>query len=200
MRGTIKGYDYDVAYVHNNSDVTESTENGYSSQLAMAKLLSNNNAFNPYAATQTPALAAQIRATDYNGQMIHNMLSNNSLQAKVSGQLYTLPAGDLMFAVGGQLMTESLTQDPSAAYQSGDISGYGGQALPLDASRSSQALFGELSVPILKSLSSDLAVRTDRFRPRRRPIRRSASATSHCRSCWCAHRTAAASAKPRCLS
>jgi len=163
MRGTIKGYDYDVAYVHNNSDVTESTENGYSSQLAMAKLLSNNNAFNPYAATQTPALAAQIRATDYNGQMIHNMLSNNSLQAKVSGQLYTLPAGDLMFAVGGQLMTESLTQDPSAAYQSGDISGYGGQALPLDASRSSQALFGELSVPILKSLSSDLAVRTDRF-------------------------------------
>ena len=163
MRGTIKGYDYDVAYVHNNSDVTESTENGYSSQLAMAKLLSNNNAFNPYAATQTPALAAQIRATDYNGQMIHNMLSNNSLQAKVSGQLYTLPAGDLMFAVGGQLMTESLTQDPSAAYQSGDISGYGGQALPLDASRSSQALFGELNVPILKSLSSDLAVRTDRF-------------------------------------
>src|SRR5476649_665622 len=163
MRGTIKGYDYDVAYVHYFCNDTETTENGYSSQLAIAKLLSNNNAFNPYAATQTPALAAQIRATDYNGQMIHNMLSNNSLQAKVSGQLYTLPAGDLMFAVGGQLMTESLTQDPSAAYQSGDISGYGGQALPLDASRSSQALFGELNVPILKSLSSDLAVRTDRF-------------------------------------
>ena len=163
MRGTVKGYDYDVAYVHNSSDVTESTEGGYPSQLALVELLSNNNAFNPYAATQSPALAAQIAATNYNGPMIHNMLSNDALQAKISGQLYTLPAGDLMFAAGGQLMTESLTQDPSAAYQSGDIAGYGGQVLPLDAARSSQALFGELSVPILKSLSSDLALRTDRF-------------------------------------
>ncbi|WP_158568004.1 MULTISPECIES: TonB-dependent receptor [unclassified Duganella] len=163
MRGTIKGYDYDVAYVHNVSDVSEVTQDGYQSQLALAKLLSNNNAFNPYAATQTPALAAQIRATNYNGPMINSQLSNDALQARVSGDLYQLPAGTAKFAVGGSISNENLNLNPSAAFQSGDIAGYGAQALPLSASRHSSALFGELNVPILKELEGDLAVRTDKF-------------------------------------
>lgn len=163
MRGTIKNYDYDVAYVHNVSDVSESTQGGYQSQLALAKLLSNNNAFNPYAATQTPALAAQIRATNYNGPMINSQLSNDAIQGRVSGDLYQLPAGMAKFAVGGSISNENLNLNPSAAFQSGDIAGYGAQVLPLSASRHSSALFAELNVPILKQLESDLAVRTDKF-------------------------------------
>jgi iron complex outermembrane receptor protein len=67
------------------------------------------------------------------------------------------------FALGAAATNEKLDLNPSAAYQSGDISGYGGQVLPLSASRSYQAIFGELNVPIVKHLESDLALRTDRY-------------------------------------
>lgn len=163
MRGTIQNYDYDVAYNHNASTVSENTLQGYQSQTALVQLLSNNNAFNPFTAAQTPALASQIYATNYNGPMQSAVLSNDSLNGRISGDLYALPAGMSRFAVGAVLANENLTQNPSAAYQSGDISGYGAQALPLSASRHSTALFGELSIPILKTLEADLALRTDKY-------------------------------------
>jgi iron complex outermembrane receptor protein len=162
-RGTVKGYDYDVAYTHNASDVTESTSGGYQNQVQLVQLLSNNPAFNPFTQYQSPALAAQIRATNYNGQIINSTLTNDSLAARVSGDLVQLPAGMTKFAIGASIADESLKFNPSVAYQSGDISGYGGQALPLSASRNSSALFGEVIVPVFKTLEADLAVRTDKY-------------------------------------
>jgi iron complex outermembrane receptor protein len=162
-RGTLKGYDYDVAYTHNSSDVTESTNGGYQNQVQLVQLLSNNPAFNPFTQYQSPALTSQILATNYNGQMINSTLTNDSLAARVSGDLYQLPAGMSKFAIGASIADESLKLNPSTAYQSGDISGYGGQVLPLSASRNSSALFGEVIVPVLKDLEADLAVRTDKY-------------------------------------
>ncbi|MGV7209390.1 TonB-dependent receptor [Oxalobacteraceae bacterium A2-2] len=163
FRGTVKGYDYDLAYTHNSSNVSEDTISGYQSQLALVKLLSNNNAFNPWAKTQSPALAQQIYATNYVGNMINSTLSNDSLAGRISGDLVQLPAGMAKFAVGASITDEKLDLNPSAAYQSGDISGYGGQTLPLSASRNSSALFAELNAPLLKNLEGDLAVRSDRY-------------------------------------
>jgi iron complex outermembrane receptor protein len=163
FKGNIKGYDYDVAYTHNSSDVTERTLSGYSVQSALVSLLSNNNAFNPLAQYQSPALAAQIRGTGYVGQAMDATLRNDSLNARISGELFQLPAGAVSFAVGGSLTDENLSQNPSAAMQSGDISGYGNAVLPLSASRNSSALFGETIIPIIKHLETDIAVRYDRY-------------------------------------
>jgi iron complex outermembrane receptor protein len=163
FRGTVKGYDYDVAYTHNSSNVSEDTVSGYQSQLALVKLLSNNNAFNPWAAQQSPELAKQIYATNYVGNMINSTLTNDALNARLSGDLYQLPAGMAKFAVGASFTDEKLDLTPSAAYQSGDISGYGGQTLPLSASRNSSAAFAEVVAPVLKNLEADLQVRTDRY-------------------------------------
>lgn len=162
-RGTFKGYDFDIAYNHNSSDVTESTKQGFQNQIQLVKLLSGNDAFNPYLRNQSPALAAQIYGTNYNGQIINSVLTNDALNGRVSGDLTALPAGMMRFAAGAALVNEHLNLNPSAAYQAGDVSGYGGQALPLSASRNSSAIFGELNVPILKNLDADLAVRTDKF-------------------------------------
>ena len=129
----------------------------------LVQLLSNNPAFNPFTQFQSPELTAQIRATNYNGQMVNSTLTNDSLAARASGDLYQLPAGMAKFAIGASISDESLKFNPSVAYQSGDISGYGGQALPLSASRNSSAIFGEVIVPVFKTLEADLAVRTDRY-------------------------------------
>jgi iron complex outermembrane receptor protein len=163
FRGTVKGYDYDVAYTHNSSDVTERAISGYQNQSALVRLLSNNNAFNPLAQYQSPELAAQIRGTNYVGPVMSAVLRNDSLNARISGDLVQLPAGMAKFAVGASMTDENLSINPSAAYQSGDVSGYGGAQLPLSASRNSSALFAEAVVPIVKHLEADLAVRHDRY-------------------------------------
>ena len=163
FRGEVKGYDYDIAYVHNSNQVEETTQSGYQNQVALATLLSHNPAFNPFVATQTPALAKQIAATNYVGPMINSTLHNDSLDGKVSGELTKLPAGPLSFAAAAALRVEGLDFQPSAAFQSGDISGYGGQALPLSATRNASSFYGELNIPILKSLEANIAARNDRY-------------------------------------
>ncbi|MBW8899769.1 MAG: TonB-dependent receptor [Massilia sp.] len=163
FRGNVKGYDYDVAYTHNQSDVTERTLSGYQNQVQLIQLLSNNPAFNPFTQYQSPALAAQIRATNYVGPIINAVLRNDALNARISGELFQLPAGAVSFAVGGALVDENLSINPSTAYQSGDISGYGTAVLPLSASRNSSAVFAEAIIPIIKHLEADVAVRTDRY-------------------------------------
>ena len=163
FRGIFKDYDYDVAYSHNSSNVSESTQGGYQSQTAMASLLSNNNAFDPFTQFQTPALAAQIAGTNYNGPMIDATYTTDGIEGKFSGDLYKLPAGSLTFALGGAVRNEHISFNPSAAFQSGDISGYGGQQLPLTTSRNSKSIYGELDAPILKSLEADLSLRYDSY-------------------------------------
>lgn len=163
MRGNFKGYDYDVAYTHNSSDVTERALSGYQNQTALVSLLSNNNAFNPLAQYQSPDLAAQIRATNYVGSVMNAVLRNDALNARISGDLVQLPAGMMSFAVGASIADENLSVNPSEAYQSGDVSGYGGAVKPLSASRNSSAVFAETIIPIVKHLEADVAVRHDRY-------------------------------------
>jgi len=164
FRGTtFHDFDYDLSYTHNSSNVVENVQAGYQSMTAVASLLSNNNAFNPFTQYQTPALAAQIKATNYVGNMMNSTLSTDSVDGHISGELFKLPAGMVGFAAGASVRNENMDYSPSAAYQSGDISGYGGQALPFSVSRHSESVFGELSIPVIKHLDADLAVRTDAY-------------------------------------
>ncbi len=163
LRGLFKNHDYDIAWNHNSSTVTESTQQGYQSQLALVQLLSNNNAFDPFTQYQTPSLAAQIYGTNYVGPMLSSTLSTDSLDAKISGDMFNLPAGMASYALGTSFRNENMDLVPSAAYQSGDISGYGANVLPMNASRQSSSLYGEVDLPLLKTLESDIAVRNDRY-------------------------------------
>lgn len=163
FRGTVKNFDYDVSFIHNSSAVSENTLSGYQSMTKLVSLLSNNNAFNPFSQYQSAALAAQIKGTNYIGNMITSTLYTDSVDGQISGDLFKLPAGMASFAVGGVVRNENMDYAPSAAFQSGDISGYGGQALPFNVSRHSESVFGELAVPLLSNLDADLAVRTDKY-------------------------------------
>jgi iron complex outermembrane receptor protein len=81
--------------------------------------------------------------------------------AKVSGDLMTLPAGPLAFAVGLDVHEEKYTLTPSNNLLTGDIVGYG--VSTADASRFFSAAFAELNVPLLKKLEAQLAGRIDKF-------------------------------------
>jgi iron complex outermembrane receptor protein len=80
---------------------------------------------------------------------------------KVSGPLATLSAGTLSYAVGAELRNEKFTITPTDNLKAGDIVANGFSAA--DASRTFGAMYGELSVPILKNLESQIAARVDKF-------------------------------------
>ena len=58
---------------------------------------------------------------------------------------------------------ETLDQNPAEAIQGGYITGYGGQNKPVTGSRTRWDAFGEVNIPIVKTLEADVAVRYDHY-------------------------------------
>jgi len=86
------------------------------------------------------------------------------IDTKASTELparFALPGGNVGLALGAEWRKESLKDTPSASATSGDILGQGSTAT--DASRTSEAVYGELRLPILKNLEMQLAARYDHY-------------------------------------
>lgn len=73
-----------------------------------------------------------------------------------------LPGGKIGAAVGAEYKRESLAYDPSQAWRDGAIGIYS-TLRGIDGSESLGAVFGELNLPILKTLEAQAAVRYDRY-------------------------------------
>lgn len=82
--------------------------------------------------------------------------------ARASGEIATLPAGPLMLAIGAEHRSESLSDGVDAATVAGDVGG-GIVRLPISASRDLNSAYAELSVPVLKSLDMQVALRHDEY-------------------------------------
>jgi iron complex outermembrane receptor protein len=74
-----------------------------------------------------------------------------------------LSGGPLALAMGTDGRREGFTLDPSPAIQSGDISGYGGNFLPIDKSRYVGAGYAELVIPFVRGVEVTGAVRYDHY-------------------------------------
>jgi iron complex outermembrane receptor protein len=165
-RGSVANQDYEVAVTHNESRLTSAVTTGYFSQVAYARIINDQtNNWNPWIAggVQTGALADKIKTAGFSGDFLHAKTTSDTLDAKISGEFFKL--GDItpLYAAGLQSRHEKLSADPSAAYESGDISGLGGAVVPIDRSRVVNSVFGELNVPLLKTLEANVNVRDDKY-------------------------------------
>ncbi|MGY8626917.1 hypothetical protein B0T37_01130 [Chromobacterium violaceum] len=77
-------------------------------------------------------------------------------------ELAALPAGPLGFATGLQWWHESIDSKPDALLQQNAIMNFA-QQRPLQASRSVAAAYAELSVPVIKNLDTQWAIRADHY-------------------------------------
>ena len=161
FKGLAADWDYDFGALYARSKVTESPTNGYFSQSGLAELF-DSGVVNPFG-PQTAAVQSQINALGFNGEAFHSITSQAELNAKASREIFTLPAGAASLAVGASVRRESYELASAAAIQSGDISGYGGNFLPVSKSRNVEAAFSEVEVPITKQLTGDLAVRWENY-------------------------------------
>jgi iron complex outermembrane receptor protein len=163
-KGALGFADYEVALSHNESKLESAVTSGYFSQVAYAKIINASN-WNPWAAggVQTGALADQLKTAAFSGNFLNAKSSSDSFDGKLTGDFWTVAGITPQYAVGLQSRKEKYVTDPSAAYQSGDISGLGGSVVPIDRSRTVNSVYGELNVPLLKSLDVNLSARDDKY-------------------------------------
>jgi iron complex outermembrane receptor protein len=104
--------------------------------------------FNPFGAgSLSPECAAAIRI---NATNIFDLTQTNVVAA-VTGSLFTLPAGDVQFAVGGEYRDNDASFRPDEFLASGDVVGFNA-AQPVSGKIDVSEGFAELSVPLLREL------------------------------------------------
>ncbi|SEN56107.1 iron complex outermembrane recepter protein [Duganella sp. CF517] len=163
-KGTLGFGDYEIAYNHNESKLESAVTTGYFSQVAYAKII-NGSSWNPWAegGVQTGALADQLKGATFSGTFLNAKSTSDAIDAKLSGEVPTIAGITPLYSVGLQSRQEKYVTDPSAAYQSGDISGLGGSVVPINRKRKVNSAFAELSIPVLKSLELNLSGRDDKY-------------------------------------
>lgn len=163
LRGEIAGQSFEAALSHNRYELSGRVPDGYFSLVAYTRAVQNSGDWNPWSLNQSDAFKAAIAPAKYTGTTLDGSSSSKVFDAKLAGDLATLPAGALAYALGVQARDESYETRPSAAQFSGDIAGLGGATLPVDRSRRIASLFGELVVPLVQQLEGNVALRHDRY-------------------------------------
>lgn len=163
LRGSFGKHDWEVAYSHNDSQVEGGVIAGYFSQTAYAQFVQGRNDWNPWSLTQTPSFAQGVRAAEYIGPTLDAKGKSDSIDGKITGEIWNLPAGPLLYAAGAGARTEELVTAPSPALGTGDIAGLGGSVPPVNRDRDVWNVFAEFSIPIVKTLEATAAVRNDHY-------------------------------------
>jgi len=153
IKGTWADWDWSADYGHSENHVTQTYYNGINvSALDNAITTGSYNFLYP-TASQSAALRQDFA---YAG-----ISKLDTLGAKGSGEVFSLPAGKVSVAVGTEFRHESINNQPDANLQNGEILGFGTQTVI--GGRSVYSGFGEVTLPILKSLELDLAGREEHY-------------------------------------
>lgn len=154
VEGTLETVDWRVAAGQGVSKIKNSQFNYYDYNLWLAA--TTTGAIDPTVTTNDPVFVESLKLTPVReGKSVTRFIN-----ADVSGDLMKLPAGMLRYAVGASVFRERLVDRPDADLQAGNVVGDIAQA-GADASRTVKGVFGELSVPLLSNLESQIAVRHD---------------------------------------
>lgn len=162
-RGDVLGQSYDVAVYANTNKLKSRTLSGYFSQTQYANAVSKNNEWNPWSLTQTSGFQNAIAPANFADQYLTAESKTNGIDTKIAGDIFKLPGGTVQYAAGIQYRAEEYALNPASAYIDGDISGLGGQIVPLSRDRKITSMFGELAIPVVKGLEASLAYRNDRY-------------------------------------
>jgi iron complex outermembrane receptor protein len=162
VRGSVAGWDMDSAFLYSQSKVHEDLLSGYA-QYSKVLPIFNSGVINPFGDTADQAALEAVRAAEFRGTSYSSKTSTTSVDVKGSREIYTLPAGAVGMALGAELRREEFAYDPSVAIQTGDIAGLGGNAFPVVGARNVGSVYAELSIPIIKKLDADVAVRYDNY-------------------------------------
>ncbi len=156
-KGAIGTYDWETALLVNTSKVTS-----YNTSAILTTPFANaykNGTFLFGATAQNAALYNTITTTAL------NEFKSGVYQwdAKVSGEIASLPAGPLGMATGVEVRREFLETNPDPLAVAGELYHTAQLSPGINNSRNVASIFTELSIPILKDLEAQIAARHDRY-------------------------------------
>ena len=104
--------------------------------------------FNPFGNNSISKACA-----DYIGVVAKNQrtMTNDVVEANLSGHLFDVPAGQVGFAIGAQYLASNFVFVPDQVLASGDVSGFNSQQ-PLSGRVDNKDIYAELNVPIVKDI------------------------------------------------
>lgn len=168
--GQIGKWDYRVGFSRAYSESKSTLGNGYNYTVALANAL-GTGIINPFllpGQKQTQAAMDLIASTSAKGVVLYGGKTTlTQADASISGEIYKLPAGSVMMALGTDLRKEeySFNGDARAASVRPAILNApfdDSNALPT-VSRDIRAIYAEVLVPVLKSLEVTVAGRQDHY-------------------------------------
>ena len=185
-KGLFLGWDYTATYTHSESDAKTSVS-GYPGALAVARLTSGG-LLNPFVGPgqQTAAAQTAIDATNFRGYWDGGTSKLSTVSLRGSRELMNLTAGPLLLGAGVNYNIEKFQSNPSLFAQAklaDPVAGtlcnpaavypdplacdarFGDEAdtKPYSANRKSYGVFGELVIPVIKSLEVTTSLRYDHY-------------------------------------
>lgn len=154
--GSLGSYDWKASVNRGQSKVKNSDSNYYDSRLWVPA--TSNGSLNPTVGTNDPAFVESLKVRPVR----EGESTLTGVNTQLNGNLAKLPAGDLAFAVGVGFNREQLSDTPDALTQQGLVIGSIQQAA-VSAARKNASVFGELSIPVLKDLEAQAALRYDKY-------------------------------------
>ena len=159
--GVLGSWDYNAGLSHSISKATSAFTGGY---LADQRIIDGvgSGLLNPFG-EQSAAGQAYLNDSVLKGEYLSAKMTSTAIDAKISRELFNLPAGAVGFAVGTEFRKDKAeySVDRALAGQASS-SGYA-EAQDQSGSRTISAIFSELSVPVVKNLELSLAARYDHY-------------------------------------
>ena len=170
--GFLSGWDYRVGASTAYSKARSTLGNGYQNYVQLANLI-NTGVLNPFllnGETQTPQAMAALDAISARGTRLYDgKYTTTQVDATVSGPVFKLPAGDVLAALGVDWRKEKYRFSGNNDVNTNDINTwiYNAAFDNINAlngvSRTVKAVFGEVIVPVVKSLEINLSGRYDHY-------------------------------------
>lgn len=162
-KGSLGTWEYDAAFNHAESKVSDSYTDGYLSE-ARTRVAILSGAVNVFTTNgQDAAGQAALNTAKILGEVRQSKGTVDSFDIKGSTELMKLPAGVLSMALGAEARKEKFNDRPAAVLSSGDVLGGGGNYPGANADRKVTAFFAEFVAPIIKDVEATFAVRTDHY-------------------------------------
>ena len=161
MEGSFNGWDYNTALSHSIGRATSDFTGGYVIDERMIAGVANG-ILNPFG-QQTAAGNTYLQNSLLLGEFLNARIRSSALDFKASRDIYTMPAGQLGFAIGAELRHDKAlyTVDRALASQASS-SGYA-DAQDQAGGRTIRAIFAEVNIPVVKDLEVNLAGRYDYY-------------------------------------
>jgi iron complex outermembrane receptor protein len=163
--GSYKGWDYNVTALQSKADIKNTFTGGYVSRQKVSDGLRGENGapfLNPFG-TQSGAALSYLQAAQVKGQVQDAEGTLRELSAVVSGEVYKMPAGPMMLAVGVDFLKDEAEYNNNFTLIRQAASSGLELAEDSKGDRRDNAIYAELNMPLMKELELNLALRYDDY-------------------------------------